>query len=89
MIVMLMWLGVTALGIYFMITGFQEMRQQMTAKKGIKKRKSAKVVDTAMTGVRDLVAEGRIAEAVDLYKAMTGADEYTAQEAIEAIQQDS
>jgi hypothetical protein len=80
---MIFWLGITALGIYFMVTGIQEM-QQRAAKKDINKRKAGKI--TTVAGVQELIDKERIDEAVDLYKAFTGVDEYTAREAIEAIQ---
>jgi hypothetical protein len=39
-------------------------------------------------GVRDLVAEERIDEAVDLYRKFAGVDEYTARDAVERIKQE-
>jgi ribosomal protein L7/L12 len=37
-------------------------------------------------GVRDLIAEGRLSEAVETYRTFTGMDEYSARDAIERIQ---
>lgn len=37
-------------------------------------------------GLRDLIAEGRLDEAAELYRQFAGVDEYTAREAIEGIQ---
>jgi len=39
-------------------------------------------------GVRDLVADGNVQEALDLYRRFTGVDEFTAREAIEDIQRE-
>jgi ribosomal protein L7/L12 len=49
---------------------------------------AGRVVDTDGAGVRDLIAEGRIDEAVDVYAAFMGVDEYTARDAIEQMQRD-
>lgn len=54
---------------------------------GMKRAKfSGKVVDTDGAGVRDLIVEGRIDEAIKVYTAFMGVDEYTAHDAIETMQ---
>jgi ribosomal protein L7/L12 len=55
---------------------------------GMKKGKSSGVVDTDAAGVRDLIAEGRIDEAVKVYAAFMGVDEFTARNAIEKMQRE-
>jgi ribosomal protein L7/L12 len=56
---------------------------------GIKKAKfSSKELDTDGAGVRDLIADGRIDEAIDVYAAFMGVDEYTARDAIRAMQRE-
>jgi ribosomal protein L7/L12 len=45
-----------------------------------------KVVDTEAAGVRDLILEGRIDEAIEVYAAFMGVDEYSSRDAIEAMQ---
>jgi ribosomal protein L7/L12 len=52
------------------------------------KGKSPVVVDTEGAGVRDLIAEGRIDEAVKVYAAFMGVDEFTARTAIEPMQRE-
>lgn len=47
-----------------------------------KKGRSGLDADTGGAGVRDLIAEGRIAEAVTVYAAFMGVDEFTAKAAI-------
>jgi ribosomal protein L7/L12 len=54
---------------------------------GMKKRKpSSGVVDTEAAGVRDLILEGRIDEAIEVYAAFMGVDEYSSRDAIEEMQ---
>lgn len=48
----------------------------------LKKIKTGLAADTGGAGVRDLVLEGRDDEAVDVYAAFMGVDEFTAREAI-------
>jgi len=55
-------------------------------KKG--KSESGKIVDTDGAGVKDLIAEGRINEAVEVYAAFMGVDEFTAQEAVEQLRRE-
>jgi ribosomal protein L7/L12 len=55
---------------------------------GMKKGKSSGAVDTDGAGVRDLIAEGRIEEAVKVYAAFMGVDEFTARNAIEKMQRE-
>ena len=50
------------------------------------KGKAGGVVDTDGAGVRDLIAEGRIDEAVKVYAAFMGVDEFTARDAIAQMQ---
>jgi ribosomal protein L7/L12 len=45
-----------------------------------------KVVDTEAAGVRDLILEGRIDEAIEVYAAFMGVDEYSSRDAIEEMQ---
>ena len=53
---------------------------------GMKKGKMSGAVDTDGAGVRDLIAEGRIDEAVKVYAAFMGVDEFTARNAIDQMQ---
>jgi ribosomal protein L7/L12 len=46
----------------------------------------SRIVDTDGAGVRDLIAAGRIAEAVKIYAAFMGVDEFTARNAIAQLQ---
>jgi hypothetical protein len=39
-------------------------------------------------GIRDLVEEGRLDEAVEVYRKFAGVDEYTARDAVEQIRRD-
>ena len=45
-------------------------------------------MDTEGAGVRDLLAEGRIDEAVKVYAAFMGVDEFTARAAVEQMQRE-
>lgn len=47
-----------------------------------KKGRSSMEADTGGAGVRDLIAEGRIEEAVTVYAAFMGVDEFTARDAV-------
>jgi ribosomal protein L7/L12 len=51
-----------------------------------KKGRSGLDADTGGAGVRDLIAEGRIAEAVTVYAAFMGVDEFTAKAAIAELE---
>lgn len=44
--------------------------------------------DTGGAGVQDLIAEGRLDEAIDVYAKFMGVDKFTAREAIEAMSDD-
>jgi len=48
---------------------------------------SVHLVDTGGAGVRDLIDEGRIEEAVRVYADFMGVDEYTARDAVAKMQQ--
>ena len=50
---------------------------------GDKKKKAA--YDAQDAGIRDLIQEGRLDEAIDIYQKFAGVDEYTARDAVEAI----
>ena len=39
-------------------------------------------------GIRDLIAQGKIEEAVNIYRKFAGVDQFTAQEIISKIQQE-
>jgi len=52
-----------------------------------KKQRAMPPIDTA-AGVRDLLAEGQKDEAVDLYARFAGVDEYTARDAVDAIERE-
>ncbi|MDQ7026891.1 MAG: hypothetical protein Q9P44_15185 [Anaerolineae bacterium] len=56
------------------------------AKKG--KSGAGGLVDTEGAGVRDLIHEGRIDEAVAVYASFMGVDEFTARDAIEQMQRE-
>ena len=51
----------------------------------LEKSKSAKLSHTGGAGVQDLIAEGRIDEAIKVYAAFMGVDQFTAREAVEAL----
>ena len=51
-----------------------------------KKGRSGLDVNTGGAGVRDLILEGRIAEAVTVYAAFMGVDEFTAKDAIAELE---
>lgn len=53
-----------------------------------KKGKRSLLSNTGGEGVRDLLLEGRFESAVDLYAAFMGVDEYTARDAVEAMQRE-
>jgi competence protein ComGC len=48
----------------------------------------AREVDTQGAGIRDLVAEGRIEEAVKVYAAYMGVDAFSARDAVEQIERE-
>lgn len=50
--------------------------------------KGTTVADTGGAGVRDLILEGRIEDAVDVYAAFMGVDEFTARDAIQGMERD-
>lgn len=52
------------------------------------REKSHKLIDTDAGGVRDLIAEGRIDEAIKLYASFMGIDEYSARDAIHEMQRE-
>lgn len=52
-----------------------------------KKKRQKPSVDTA-AGIRDLLNEGRKDEAIELYAKFAGVDQYTAQDAVEAIERE-
>lgn len=55
----------------------------------IEKAKSgSRLVDTEGAGVRDLIDEGRIEEAVRVYADFMGVDEYTARDAVERMRKE-
>lgn len=45
--------------------------------------------DTGGAGVQDLLDEGRVDDAIEIYRAFMGVDRYTAQQAIDEMRQDS
>lgn len=51
-----------------------------------KKKKAA--YDTQDAGVRDLIQEGRLGEAVEIYRKFAGVDEYTARDAVTEIERE-
>lgn len=53
----------------------------------IKKRREIPAVESA-AGVRDLLDEGRKAEAIELYAKFAGVDQYTAEDAVEQIERE-
>jgi ribosomal protein L7/L12 len=55
---------------------------------GQKGKSGGTVVDTEGAGVRDLIAEGRIDEAVKVYAAFMGVDEFTARAAVAQMQRE-
>lgn len=50
---------------------------------GDKKKKAA--YDAQDAGIRDLILDGRLDEAIDIYQKFAGVDEYSARDAVEAI----
>jgi len=50
--------------------------------------KSVGVVDTDGAGIRDLIASGKLDEAVQVYAAFMGVDKFTAEKAIEEMQRE-
>jgi hypothetical protein len=89
-----MWLFVMLLGIYFMVTGYQEMRQQIEAKKGKKKRKShgpfkpdnAGLSDLSDDDLLSLLKSGDKAGAVEAYQMASGANLAEAQDYVEMLE---
>jgi ribosomal protein L7/L12 len=53
---------------------------------GVKKGRSGLDANTGGAGVRDLITEGRITEAVTVYAAFMGVDEFTAKSAIAELE---
>jgi len=53
-----------------------------------KSRSPRRIVDTDGAGVRDLIAEGRIEEAIDIYASFMGIDEYSARDAINEMRRE-
>ncbi len=53
---------------------------------GTKKKKAA--YDAQDAGIRDLIQEGRLDEAVEIYQKFAGVDEYTARDAVDEIARD-
>jgi hypothetical protein len=51
---------------------------------GLKKAPELRLQDG---GIRDLISEGRIEEAIEIYQKFAGVDEYTARDAVEEIKQ--
>jgi len=51
-------------------------------------KKKAPTYDVQDAGVRDLIQEGRIDEAIEVYRKFAGVDEYTAKDAVWKIEQD-
>jgi len=51
-------------------------------------KKKRPVNDLSADGVRDLIEEGKLDEAVDLYRRFAGVDQYTAQDAVEKLRQE-
>jgi len=49
---------------------------------------AARLSDTGGAGVRDLIAEGRLEEAVRVYADFMGVDEYTARDAVEQMRRE-
>ncbi len=54
--------------------------------RGSKKKKAA--YDAQDAGIRDLIQEGRLDEAVEIYQKFAGVDEYTARDAVDEIARD-
>lgn len=54
--------------------------------RGDKKKKAA--YDAQDAGIRDLIADGRMNEAIEIYQKFAGVDLYTARDAVEAIAND-
>lgn len=54
--------------------------------RGDKKKKAA--YDTADAGIRDLIQEGRMDEAIEIYQKFAGVDAYTARDAVNEIARD-
>lgn len=73
------------LGAFFaLIVSMAVMSQQNRTK--AKARQPYQTISDA--GVRDLVAQGRIDEAIDLYQRFTGVDLFTAQDAVADMQRE-
>ena len=51
-------------------------------------KKKRPVNDLSADGVRDLIEEGKLDEAVDLYRRFAGVDQYTAQDAVEKLRKE-
>lgn len=55
--------------------------------KSLRKRRQVSVPDNA-AGVRDMVARGKVDEAVRVYRQFTGVDQFTAREAVAVIERE-
>jgi len=54
----------------------------------VNEKKKRAAYDTMDAGIRDMIQEGRIDEAIEVYQKFAGVDEYTAMDAIAEIEHD-
>jgi hypothetical protein len=53
-----------------------------------KKKAPSRLMESPDAGIRDLIQEGRLDEAAEIYRQFAGVDEYTARAAVETLQQE-
>lgn len=80
------WLLAMALGITLILViffaRFMEGYRRALEHQGLTEKRRPRVDEDEAAGVRDLILRGQIDEAVDVYRAFTGVDLYTAQDRI-------
>jgi hypothetical protein len=87
MIIRLLNFGILALLVLLIVFGIVWVIRRSQQAEPRKKR--AKIGELpADAGVRDLIAEGRMREAVELYQRFTGMDEFSARDAVEAMRRE-
>lgn len=73
-------------GVFFYIVKDIKQKRKTSAIKSVQKR-SLEVLNMPDSGIERLIEEGRIDEAVDVYRTVTGIDEYAARDAIARLRE--
>ena len=72
--------------VFFIIVQGIKQKRKTSAIKSVQKR-SLEVLNMTHNGIERLIEEGRIDEAVDVYRTVTGIDEYAARDAIARLRE--